>query len=86
MPTLQVSKDKLQIVDKILQGLSGRIEISEGVILELFGEFNFNVKKVGTKICITFSAIKPRITATKGWGIFSAEFQGRICKLLIDKT
>lgn len=86
MTTLKIDKSKLAIIDKILLGLSGKVEISDGVILELFGEFNFQVKKVDNKICIVFSGIKPRITATKGWGVFSMDFQGRICKLSIDKT
>lgn len=86
MSTLKIDKSKLTFIDKILQGLSGKVEIADGVVLELFGEFNFNVKKESNKVCITFSGIKPRVTATKGWGVFSVEFQGRVCKLRIDKT
>ena len=86
MTTLKIDKSRLQIIDKILQGLSGKIEVADGVVIELFGEFNFQVKKIDNKIGIVFSGTRPRITATKGWGVFSMDFQGRVCKLLIDKT
>ena len=82
---IQIKRELLdKVLDKLMQALSGKLELSDGIYIELFGEFNFNVKKENNKIVITFTGIKPRITAEKGWGFFSAEFQGRLFKIVFD--
>lgn len=70
----------------LLSGLSGKIEVVPGVVLELFGKFNFEVTKEGDNVSIIFSGIKPRLTVNKSFLVFSADFQGRLAKITFNKS
>lgn len=88
MKTQIKAKEMIAKIYPLLAGaLSGKLQANKDTLIEISGnKFAFEFRKDKDYITIVFTGNKPKITATRGIWIFSADFEGDIAEISFNQT